>query len=72
MDKPLLTPLGRPIYMESDELECLYRTPISGPLAHQVEHLPFKQVVPGSSPGRLTKLSDTKIAEALISDVPIV
>ena len=25
----------------------------SGPLAHQAEHLPFKQVVPGSSPGRL-------------------
>jgi hypothetical protein len=24
-----------------------------GPLAHQAEHLPFKQVVPGSSPGRL-------------------
>jgi hypothetical protein len=30
----------------------LYR----GPLAHQAEHLPFKQVVPGSSPGRLTLL----------------
>ena len=26
----------------------------SGPLAHQVEHLPFKQVVEGSSPSRLT------------------
>ena len=26
----------------------------SGPLAHQVEHRPFKAGVPGSSPGRLT------------------
>ena len=29
-------------------------TASDGPLAHQAEHLPFKQVVPGSSPGRLT------------------
>ena len=30
--------------------------PITGEsLAHLVEHLPFKQEVPGSSPGRLTK-----------------
>src|SRR5438105_389486 len=28
-------------------------TRMHGPLAHQAEHLPFKQVVPGSSPGRL-------------------
>ena len=28
-------------------------THMHGPLAHQAEHLPFKQVVPGSSPGRL-------------------
>jgi hypothetical protein len=28
-------------------------TLMHGPLAHQAEHLPFKQVVPGSSPGRL-------------------
>ena len=26
---------------------------IFGALAHLVEHLPFKQVVPGSNPGRL-------------------
>ena len=30
-------------------LGCLY-----GPVAQSAEHLPFKQRVPGSSPGRLT------------------
>ncbi len=32
-----------------------------GPLAHLVEHLPFKQVVPGSNPGRLSSLSDKRV-----------
>ena len=30
--------------------------PCGGPLAHLVEHLPFKQVVLGSSPGRPTNV----------------
>ena len=70
-DKPLLTPYGHPIYMESNEFERLHRAPTFGPLAHQVEHLPFKQVVPGSSPGRLTNYL-MRILRKPSSDVPIV
>ena len=35
------------------------RTSVSGALAHLVEHLPFKQVVPGSNPGRLSFYSSS-------------
>jgi hypothetical protein len=34
---------------------------IFGPVAQTVEHLPFKQRVAGSSPARLTKISNRKI-----------
>jgi hypothetical protein len=43
-----------------------------GPLAHQAEHLPFKQVVPGSSPGRLTLLQRCTLANICDAHVPIV
>ena len=41
--------LRRPEFKNSDK-------GIKEPLAQSVEHLPFKQVAPGSSPGRLTNI----------------
>jgi len=38
---------------DTDETRTKKPVKQDGPLAHQAEHLPFKQVVPGSSPGRL-------------------
>ena len=43
-----------------------------GPLAHQAEHLPFKQVVPGSSPGRLIPTPRPSGIHTSFTNVPIV
>ena len=53
---------------------CWYRPEMlmHGPLAHQAEHLPFKQVVPGSSPGRLIPTQRQQVCRPQRLYVPIV